>query len=57
LCSNYKRWLEYLFYVSDPERTSKKKETLHIPEDGFKTADIYKVLFRLYAMPVIGPLF
>uniref|UniRef100_A0A4W5RBH2 Leucine rich repeat containing 9 n=1 Tax=Hucho hucho TaxID=62062 RepID=A0A4W5RBH2_9TELE len=37
---NYKRWLEYLFYVSDPERTSEKNEMLHIPEDGFKTADI-----------------
>uniref|UniRef100_A0A8C7RDG2 Leucine rich repeat containing 9 n=1 Tax=Oncorhynchus mykiss TaxID=8022 RepID=A0A8C7RDG2_ONCMY len=35
---NYKRWLEYLFYVSDPERTSEKNEMLHIPEDGFKTS-------------------
>uniref|UniRef100_A0A674DX66 Leucine rich repeat containing 9 n=1 Tax=Salmo trutta TaxID=8032 RepID=A0A674DX66_SALTR len=35
---NYKRWLEYLFYVSDPERTIEKNEMLHIPEDGFKTS-------------------
>uniref|UniRef100_A0A4W5RBJ4 Leucine rich repeat containing 9 n=1 Tax=Hucho hucho TaxID=62062 RepID=A0A4W5RBJ4_9TELE len=53
---NYKRWLEYLFYVSDPERTSEKNEMLHIPEDGFKTADMYKALGRERAVPLSNSL-
>ncbi|CAB1335268.1 unnamed protein product [Coregonus sp. 'balchen'] len=53
---NYKRWLEYLFYVSDPERTSDKNEMLHIPEDGFKTADMYKALGRERAVPLSNSL-
>ncbi|XP_056151358.1 leucine-rich repeat-containing protein 9 [Lampris incognitus] len=33
---NYKRSLEYLFYIADPERTIEKNETIHILEDGLK---------------------
>uniref|UniRef100_A0A3Q0TH52 Leucine rich repeat containing 9 n=1 Tax=Amphilophus citrinellus TaxID=61819 RepID=A0A3Q0TH52_AMPCI len=35
---NYRRQLEYLFYVADPEKCE-KDETLHILEEGFKTAE------------------
>uniref|UniRef100_A0A3Q1ARH7 Leucine rich repeat containing 9 n=1 Tax=Amphiprion ocellaris TaxID=80972 RepID=A0A3Q1ARH7_AMPOC len=40
---NYRRRLEYLFYVADPEQCE-KKETLCILEEGFKTAQQHKVL-------------
>uniref|UniRef100_A0A3P8Y1B0 Leucine rich repeat containing 9 n=1 Tax=Esox lucius TaxID=8010 RepID=A0A3P8Y1B0_ESOLU len=53
---NYKRWLEYLFYVSDPERTSETNEILRIPEDGFKTADMFKALGRETAVPLSNSL-
>jgi len=41
---NYKRWLEYLFYVPDPDRSSEENEMLHILEEGFLKAEQYKVL-------------
>jgi len=40
---NYKRSMEYLFYVPDPEHSCESDEILQIPEKGFKTADAYKV--------------
>ncbi len=40
---HYKRCMEYLFYVPDPEHTCESDETLPILENGFKTADAYKV--------------
>uniref|UniRef100_A0AAQ5ZN19 Leucine rich repeat containing 9 n=1 Tax=Amphiprion ocellaris TaxID=80972 RepID=A0AAQ5ZN19_AMPOC len=43
LSQNYRRRLEYLFYVADPEQCE-KKETLCILEEGFKTAQQHKVL-------------
>ncbi|XP_035243517.1 leucine-rich repeat-containing protein 9 isoform X2 [Anguilla anguilla] len=52
---NYKRWLEYLFYVYDPERTD-GNEFLHIPEEGFRTADGYKALGRERAVPLSNSL-
>uniref|UniRef100_A0A3P9PLE0 Leucine rich repeat containing 9 n=1 Tax=Poecilia reticulata TaxID=8081 RepID=A0A3P9PLE0_POERE len=39
---NYRRRLEYLFYVADPE-TSEIEETLFILEEGFKTTKQMKV--------------
>lgn len=42
---NYKRWLEYLFYVHDPEHAV-ENEFVRVPEEGFKSADEYKVLGR-----------
>ncbi|KAM4625879.1 leucine-rich repeat-containing protein 9 [Polymixia lowei] len=54
--TNYKRWLEYLFYIADPERTSEKNETLHIPEEGFKKAETYKALGRESAVPLSNSL-
>ncbi|KAL0969049.1 hypothetical protein UPYG_G00222010 [Umbra pygmaea] len=53
---NYKRWLEFLFYVSDPERTSENNEMLHILEDGFRTADMFKALGRERAVPLSNSL-
>uniref|UniRef100_A0A8C1SLJ3 Leucine rich repeat containing 9 n=1 Tax=Cyprinus carpio TaxID=7962 RepID=A0A8C1SLJ3_CYPCA len=40
---NYKRCMEYLFYVPDPEHSCESDEILPILENGFKTADAYKV--------------
>ncbi|XP_029900939.1 leucine-rich repeat-containing protein 9 [Myripristis murdjan] len=53
---NYKRWLEYLFYVADPKRTSDKNETLHILEEGFPAAETYKALGRESAVPLSNSL-
>ncbi|XP_030628203.1 leucine-rich repeat-containing protein 9 [Chanos chanos] len=53
---NYKRFLEYLFYVSDPKHTTEKSEILHIPEEGFKSADEYKALGRERAVPLSNSL-
>ncbi|KAJ8341293.1 hypothetical protein SKAU_G00335840 [Synaphobranchus kaupii] len=52
---NYKRWLEYLFYVYDPEHAG-ENEFLRIPEDGFKSADAYKALGRERAVPLSNSL-
>uniref|UniRef100_A0A3B5A6D4 Leucine-rich repeat-containing protein 9-like n=1 Tax=Stegastes partitus TaxID=144197 RepID=A0A3B5A6D4_9TELE len=43
LPQNYRRRLEYLFYVAGPERRQ-KEETLCILEEGFKAAEQQKVL-------------
>uniref|UniRef100_A0A8C4GVW8 Leucine rich repeat containing 9 n=1 Tax=Dicentrarchus labrax TaxID=13489 RepID=A0A8C4GVW8_DICLA len=40
---NYRRRLEHLFYTADPEKGSEKEEILCIVEEGFKTAEQYKV--------------
>ncbi len=40
---NYKRCMEYLFYVPDPEHSCESDEIIPILENGFKTADAYKV--------------
>ncbi|KAM9708384.1 leucine-rich repeat-containing protein 9 [Menidia menidia] len=42
---NYRRRLEYLFYIADPER-SEKEETFRIVEEGFKTTQQQKALGR-----------
>ncbi|KAM3871256.1 leucine-rich repeat-containing protein 9 [Diretmus argenteus] len=52
---NYKRCLEYLFYVADPERSS-ENEILYIPEEGFKTAEKYKAMGRESAVPLSNSL-
>lgn len=44
---NYRRRLEYLFYVADPEKNNRKEEILCIIEEGFKTAEQYKVCILL----------
>ncbi|XP_039527778.1 leucine-rich repeat-containing protein 9 isoform X3 [Pimephales promelas] len=49
---NYKRSMEYLFYVPDPEHSCESDEILQIPEKGFKTADAYKALGRERAVPL-----
>ena len=43
LTRNYKRGLDYLFYVPDPEHAPEENEVLHILENGFESADHYKV--------------
>lgn len=40
---HYKRCMEYLFYVPDPEHSCESDKILPILENGFKTADAYKV--------------
>ncbi|KAJ8411732.1 hypothetical protein AAFF_G00153700 [Aldrovandia affinis] len=52
---NYKRWLEYLFYVHDPEHAS-ENELLSILEEGFKSGDAYKALGRERAVPLSNSL-
>ncbi|XP_078263320.1 leucine-rich repeat-containing protein 9 [Rhinoraja longicauda] len=49
---NYKKMLEYLFYIFDPEISSRKNEILCILEDGFKKAETYKFLGRDEAVPL-----
>ncbi|XP_050982867.1 leucine-rich repeat-containing protein 9 [Labeo rohita] len=49
---NYKRCMEYLFYVPDPEHSCESDEILQILENGFKTADAYKALGRERAVPL-----
>ncbi|KAM6961269.1 leucine-rich repeat-containing protein 9 [Aplochiton taeniatus] len=53
---NYKRWLEYLFYVADPEKSSEKNEVLNILEEGFKSPEMYKALGRESAVPLSNSL-
>ncbi|CAL8295818.1 unnamed protein product [Arctogadus glacialis] len=50
---NYKRWLEYLFYVPDPERPSEENEMLQILEEGFLSAE---ALGRECAVPLSNSL-
>uniref|UniRef100_A0A3Q3KZ46 Leucine rich repeat containing 9 n=1 Tax=Mastacembelus armatus TaxID=205130 RepID=A0A3Q3KZ46_9TELE len=42
---NYRRRLEYLFYVDDPDKNTENEDILSIVEDGFKTAEQYKVTY------------
>ncbi|XP_042565653.1 leucine-rich repeat-containing protein 9 [Clupea harengus] len=49
---NYKRGLDYLFYVPDPEHAPEENEVLHILENGFESADHYKTLGRERAVPL-----
>ncbi|XP_069571028.1 leucine-rich repeat-containing protein 9 isoform X2 [Brachyistius frenatus] len=49
---NYRSQLEYLFYITDPE----KEETLCILEEGFKTAEQLKALGREGAIPLSNSL-
>uniref|UniRef100_A0A8B9JSA5 Leucine-rich repeat-containing protein 9-like n=1 Tax=Astyanax mexicanus TaxID=7994 RepID=A0A8B9JSA5_ASTMX len=44
---NYKRFLDYLFYAPDPERSSEGSEVLCILENGFKSAESYKVIVNI----------
>uniref|UniRef100_A0A3P8UAJ0 Leucine rich repeat containing 9 n=1 Tax=Amphiprion percula TaxID=161767 RepID=A0A3P8UAJ0_AMPPE len=55
LSQNYRRRLEYLFYVADPEQCE-KKETLCILEEGFKTAQQHKDLGGVEAIPLSNSL-
>uniref|UniRef100_A0A3B5A897 Leucine-rich repeat-containing protein 9-like n=1 Tax=Stegastes partitus TaxID=144197 RepID=A0A3B5A897_9TELE len=55
LPQNYRRRLEYLFYVAGPERRQ-KEETLCILEEGFKAAEQQKALGRVGAVPLSNSL-
>ncbi|KAF7710766.1 leucine-rich repeat-containing protein 9 isoform X1 [Silurus meridionalis] len=56
LSKNYKRHLEYLFYVSDPEKSTEKiqqtTEILNILENGFQSAASYKAMGRASGVPL-----
>uniref|UniRef100_A0A4W6FKF0 Leucine rich repeat containing 9 n=1 Tax=Lates calcarifer TaxID=8187 RepID=A0A4W6FKF0_LATCA len=53
---NYRRRLEHLFYITDPEKFSERAEILCILEEGFKTAEQYKALGRESAIPLSNSL-
>ncbi|XP_070776726.1 leucine-rich repeat-containing protein 9 [Enoplosus armatus] len=58
VCShrNYRRWLEHLFYIADPQKNSEKEDILCILEEGFKTAKQHKTLEREGAIPLSNSL-
>ncbi|XP_044023700.1 leucine-rich repeat-containing protein 9 isoform X2 [Siniperca chuatsi] len=57
ICSqNYRRRLEHLFYIADPEKNSEKEDILSILEEGFKTAQQYQALNREGAIPLSNSL-
>ena len=39
----YKKSLEYLFWMSDPEMAGGSNEHTRIPEEGFLDGDVYMV--------------
>ncbi|KAM9842946.1 leucine-rich repeat-containing protein 9 [Aulostomus maculatus] len=53
---NYRRRLEHLFYIADPEKTDEKEELLCILEEGFKSAKEYKASGREEAVPLSNSL-
>ncbi|XP_034051302.1 leucine-rich repeat-containing protein 9 isoform X2 [Thalassophryne amazonica] len=53
---NYRRRLEYLFYVTDPERSSERDDIVCIVQEGFQTAEQYKALGRANAVPLSNSL-
>ncbi|XP_074516923.1 leucine-rich repeat-containing protein 9 isoform X1 [Sebastes fasciatus] len=53
---NYRRRLEHLFYVADPEKNSEKENILCILEEGFKTAKQYEASDREGAIPLSNSL-
>ncbi|KAK9533678.1 hypothetical protein VZT92_008781 [Zoarces viviparus] len=53
---NYRRRLEYLFYIADPEKNSERQEILSILEEGFKTTQQNKTLEREGAIPLSNSL-
>ncbi|XP_069772401.1 leucine-rich repeat-containing protein 9 isoform X3 [Narcine bancroftii] len=53
---NYKKMLEYLFYIFDPKIPTGKNELLYILEDGFRKAEVYKFLGRDEAVPLCNSL-
>ncbi|KAF4089841.1 hypothetical protein AMELA_G00042860 [Ameiurus melas] len=52
LSRNYRRHLEYLFYVFDPEEIQRNNQILNILENGFKSADRCKAMGRDCAVPL-----
>ncbi|XP_068582596.1 leucine-rich repeat-containing protein 9 isoform X2 [Cebidichthys violaceus] len=53
---NYRRRLEYLFYIADPETNSEREEILRILEEGFRTTQRNKALDREGAIPLSNSL-
>ncbi|XP_075964574.1 leucine-rich repeat-containing protein 9 [Anarhichas minor] len=53
---NYRRRLEYLFYIADPEKNSEREEIPCILEEGFKTTEQNKALEREGAIPLSNSL-
>uniref|UniRef100_A0A8C9XFC8 Leucine rich repeat containing 9 n=1 Tax=Sander lucioperca TaxID=283035 RepID=A0A8C9XFC8_SANLU len=52
---NYRRRLEHLFYIADPEK-NREEDILCILEEGFKTAEQYKASEREGAIPLSNSL-
>ncbi|XP_044230328.1 leucine-rich repeat-containing protein 9 isoform X3 [Thunnus albacares] len=53
---NYRRRLEHLFHIADPEKSSEKDNILSILEEGFKTPEQLKALGREGAIPLSNSL-
>ncbi|KAM6969606.1 leucine-rich repeat-containing protein 9 [Tautogolabrus adspersus] len=53
---NYRRRLEHLFYVADPEGDNEKEDILHILEEGFETSKQNKSLEIEGAIPLSNSL-
>ncbi|KAM9341102.1 leucine-rich repeat-containing protein 9 [Symphorus nematophorus] len=53
---NYRRRLEHLFYIADPEKKDEKEDILRILEEGFKTAEQSKALGIEGAIPLSNSL-
>ncbi|XP_070181590.1 leucine-rich repeat-containing protein 9-like isoform X2 [Littorina saxatilis] len=52
----YKKLLEYLFWIWDPNMPGGHVEPARVPEEGFMDADTYKMLHRDAAVPLSNSL-
>ncbi|KAL8572554.1 hypothetical protein ACOMHN_040458 [Nucella lapillus] len=52
----YKKLLEYLFWIWDPEIAGGSMEPARVPEEGFRDAETYKMLGRDAAVPLSNSL-
>ncbi|XP_025105112.1 leucine-rich repeat-containing protein 9-like isoform X2 [Pomacea canaliculata] len=55
--TNYKRLLEYLFWIWDPDMPGGWNEPARVPEEGFMDAESYKMLGRPAAVPLSNSLY
>ncbi|KAM8915276.1 leucine-rich repeat-containing protein 9 isoform 2-T2 [Spinachia spinachia] len=53
---NFRRRLEHLFYVADPEKKDKMEDVLRILAEGFKTTEKYTALEREDVIPLSNSL-
>ncbi|XP_068195211.1 leucine-rich repeat-containing protein 9 [Antennarius striatus] len=56
ISQNYKHQMQYLFHMSDPEKSHQKEELLSILEEGFQTPGPFKSLDKGGAIPLTNSL-